>query len=762
MSIYLGLILLGTPIVQTLSLNPAQAETAPTAVREGYTLLGKGLVNDAIAVFRRAVAENSQSIEAKLGLAIAYRRAGKDADAWQMYLQVLAQDPNNQLALRTVGILGGYRPEWQSTGIEALTRLLSLAPGDVDALAQRALLYSYQGRFAESLADYQIVLQRNPSPEAVLNAAQVYTYTKNYRQALDLFSRYRSTGKAITGSAAIAYAQVLRETGNPAQAIQILQSSLPKQFNKTAIDILSELSQAYLANGQVNEAIAVLNSLQGRSDAQLSLARALNEIGRKQSLSSYRAQAAVLYRQVLAQTPNPSFGLVREVADVVSGLPSEKTYALQLYRWLAQQQPNDRAIAIQQLALENQLGFLSRINLRQRLLALLQPLPTDPAQQLAIAQALVRVEPDPELLPIYQTLIQTGVNEPFLNFRLAQILVERNNFEAARSALAVYRSTMAGARDQAPELLLAEMERRQGNLEASAQRYQALLSPNQTDSDVATAALQGLASVRLAQGRSDQALALYDQLLARNPQDLKTQLGWAAVAYQSKRISEAQAEALLYTWLQSHPATDTPPELYSLVGALPPSPQRESLYVALTQANPSYIPIQVRLVQVLASRDLTQAQTYVNQVLAQVQATNPDSTNNADLLFLQGQLAQAVGDRGKAEEAYKAILAFQPKNVNALSALGGIRFQQRQFDAATQLYSQVLSLNPSDQTARMSLAELTAAEGYTFNSIQQLEQMQIQQTMAGVPSSDISRRIQLLQEDLLRQRGFQPSWERYR
>jgi tetratricopeptide (TPR) repeat protein len=633
----LGLLLAGTPLLQPTGLPIAQAQqTVPTLVRQGFTQLGQGLVNDAIATFRGAVRQYPNSVEAKLGLAIAYRRAGRDADAWQTYQQVLAQAPNNQLALKTVGILGGFRPEWQQQGIEALTTLLTLTPNDTDALAQRALLYGYQGRFAESLTDYQRVLQQNPSPEVVLGAAQIYTYSGNYAQGLELFNRYQTTGKPITGRAVIAYARALRGTGNAAQAIAILQAQLPPQLNATAIQVRSELSQAYLANGQPTEALAILDPLRGRMDSRLALARALNEIGQRQNQPPLLNEAAELYRQVVTATPNPSPLLVREVADVLSGIPSQRQGALQLYTQLAQQQPNDRVLALQKLTLENQLGLLSRADLRVQLRSLLQPLPTDPAEQRAIAQALTRIDPDPELLPVYQSLLQANVNEPFLNFRLAQLLIEQNDLAGAKAALATYQTTTIGANDQAPQLLLAEIDRRQGNLEAAAQRYQAITTNQTADLDVQSAALRGLAGIRLAQGRPGDALTLYDQLLARNPQDLQVQLGRTSVAYQAGRISEAEAEAVLNAWLQARSPSDAPPELYSLVGALPPSPQREALYTRLIEADSSNVQVQVRLVQLLAQRDPYRAQAQVNQLLARVRSAASSDRDNVNLYFLQG------------------------------------------------------------------------------------------------------------------------------
>jgi cytochrome c-type biogenesis protein CcmH/NrfG len=95
------------------------------------TLLQQGLVNDAIAAFQQALRSSPNSLEAKLGLAQAYQKAGKDSEAWTAYQRVLAQSPNNQPALKAVGLLGSYRAEWQVRGIEALTTLLNLNPNDI-------------------------------------------------------------------------------------------------------------------------------------------------------------------------------------------------------------------------------------------------------------------------------------------------------------------------------------------------------------------------------------------------------------------------------------------------------------------------------------------------------------------------------------------------------------------------------------------------------------------------------------------------------
>lgn len=757
LAIWLGMAGIVVSVSIITDIPAVLAQAASPALRQAFTLLRQGRVLDAIAAFEQLVRRNPEALEAKLGLAIAYRRQGLIEKAWDTYQQVLAQDPNNTLALKSVGLLGTYRPQWQVQGIQALTTLLNLTPNDIESRALRGLLYGYQQRFTEAIADYEIVLQANPTPEMLVGAAETFTNAGNSQRGLELFNRYLATGNQVTEYAAIAYARALRETGNPGQAVQVLEAQLRRSttLDDLAIQTRAALSQAYLANQQSAQALAVLEPLQGQPDAILPLARSLNEIRNQTGNASLTPQIVSLYRQAIDRNPTPDPRLLREIADVFSGVPQERQTALQFYRQLATLQPSDRTLVVKQLALESQLGLISRADLRARLAAAVQPLPTDPTEQRQLAQALAGIEPPGlEFLPIYQSLAQAGVNVPFLNFRIAQLLIESNNLIAARSALAAYAATPEGARDLAPQLLAAEIERREGNLEASAVRYQGLIASNPADSDVLNAALRGLAGIRLAQNRPVEALAVFDQLVARNPQDVTLQLARASFAYEANVISEAEAETALNYWLQTQPLTNAPPELFALVGKLPADARREQLYNALLQVDPNNIPVQVRLIQTIAQRSPAQAKALVAQLVAR----NP---NDIRTYFLQGQLARAIDDLDLASQAYEVILRTQPDNIEALAALGGIRFEQRQFDSAAELYSQAIALNPNDVGLRQALIGLNRAQDLQLAALQQLETLQLEQLAKGAPNRDLSLEMQRIQEDFLRRRGFQPPWERY-
>ena len=750
-------------LAQTAAPPAPPTRTIPSVVREGFSLLDQNLVNQSIPLFQSAVRQYPQSLEARLGLAIAYRRAGQNDRALQAYQDVLTLDSNNRLTLLSLGILGSYNQRWQNQGIKALDTLLTLSPDDTEARAQRALLYGYQGRFDEAIADYDLVLQQgNPTPDVLLGAAQVYSYGGDYVTSLDLFNRYRQTGGAIDGDAATAYAHALRETGDPQRAVQVLEPQLARlsELTGVAIRMRAELALGYGALSRFNQAEKTLSPLRPRLDSRMILARSLIGLGGYSGNSAYISEGVTLFKKVLTQTPNSLKDFVtvsvgEEIADRLSAYPGTKSYALEIYRQLLAQQPNDRGLQIQEAILEREVGSLSTADLQQRLQAALQPLPDDPAQQKLLAQTLTRLDsPDPELLPLYQSLLPTNV--PLLYFRIAQIQVAQGNLDAARSTLATYAATDEGKQSpETSELLLAEIDRRAGNLDASAQRYEAILArstsqPGAVDPGISNSALQGLAGVRQIQGRLPEAVAIYDRLIQLNPQDDAKPLGRASLAYQAKMISQAEAEAVLNNWVASHDLTSIPPELVSLAAALPPEPSRAELYTALLKEYPNNMPLQLRYVELLSSRSPAEAEAYLRNLVA----NNPA---NVDAYFVQADVALKQGNLGLASKAYQAILAQQPNNTDALSALGGIRFRQHRYTAATQLYSNVLSVQPNNAIAQAALIDLTVVQGRRLDALRRLEDLQLQQP----ENAELQRQRQLVEEGFLQQRGFQLPWERY-
>jgi cellulose synthase operon protein C len=747
----LMLSLIGALTTTLLIAVPAPAQPLPAEVRQGLSELERGWVNDAIATFRRALQRHPQSLEAKLGLAQAYQRAGQDANAWQAYQAVLQQAPNQPEALAAVGELGAYRPEWQAQGIAALTALLTQNPNNTAARAQRALLYGYQGQFSEALADYARLLPNNPSPDTVLGAAQIYTYSGDYTQGLGLFRRYLAGGRTVPDNAISAYALALQESGQSEAAVAVLTPRLrpATDLDPVAVQIRTALATAYGSNGQMNQALATLAPLRGQPSARLALARALSALGRRHDDAALFGEATELYQQALRETTAPSFGLRREVADVLSEWPPTRPQALALLRSLAQENSDLTSLQVQTLTLAHTLGELAAPDLAAQLTALLMPLPAAAAEQRAIALALVRLEnPEPVLLPVYEGAIAAGLDEPLLRFRIAQMQLGQNNLAAAQSALAAYRETTFGRSDLAVDLLLADLERQMGDLEASGRRYETLIAAAPSPAIVGDA-LRGLAFVRTLQGQPERAVAVYEQVMQADPSNLTWPLGWAYLTHKAGSLSEGEAAKRLDQWLAANPLDNPPPEVWQLTAALAAAPERASLYEALLALDPKASGIRWRQIQLLAQRDPALAEA---EVAALVAASPDDPT----VYFYQGELAQQQGDLRRASQAYETILALDPNQLGALSALAGVRFQQGRLEDARRLYEAVLAQEPEDWGVRLAIAELNAAQDYRLTARQQLQTLPPQ-----AQSEAVSRRIEELRVDLLRRRGFQPPWERY-
>jgi cellulose synthase operon protein C len=727
-----------------LSALPALAQV-PAAVQEGNALVNQGLINQAIPVLEGAVQQYPQSVEARLGLANAYFKAGtylNNEAAFKTYNEVLQLDPTNKAALYAVGVMGEYKYTWRLQGIAALDTLIDLEPNNMPARSQRALLNGYLGDLRAAIADYDVVIPTNPPPKVVLAAAQSYTYAGEYVKARDLFTQYKGTGGAIEDYAAIAYGIVLRETDDPAASVAALEPELGDSVKLEGVSIRARaaISVSYGQLGQLDEALAILQTLDGRFDSRMITARSLQQINGDLDSLEIEQQVIDIYYAVLEAPLPPDYvappgnegrrnfylnnPIAREIADVLSGIPRERPLSRKLY--------------IEPYVL---------------------PIPESNYDRRLLVQALVRLDsPDASLLPLYEPYVASqGDNEPLLYFRIAQMQIQGNNLAAAKTAIAQYQATRGGQKDPFGSLLLlAEIDRRENNLDASAEKYQQIIAAPKVDRSIRSGALQALAGIYRVRGQLPEAIALYDQIIARDPSDVAKTLGRASLAYQADQITQAEAEAILNQWLTTR--RDQPLELYSLVAALPADPQKEELYNRLLAETPDSVPIRLRLLQVVAMRDPEGAKAQ----LADLIAKDPD---NLGSYFIQGEFAQDLGDLDLASDAYEAILARSAENTDALAALGGVRFQQRQYSEATDLYTEVLQLEPGNRIAQTALAELTAAKGDRLDAIRRLEEIQQQDSAAPNPSAtpdpELTRRQRQIETDFLRQRGFQPPWERY-
>lgn len=732
-------LMLAQPVLAQLS----NLENQPVLVQEGYNLFEQGLIDSALEKFRQAVQQYPDSSSAQLGLARSYLQLGQDANAFEAFRRLVVLEPTNIEALETLGLLGSYRAEWRSVGINALTTLLE-QPGydqNEDVRSQRALLLFYEGRLIEAVADYDIALEQNPSLETQVGAAQVFAYGGRSAQSVELFERYISIGQTLTIYEAQAYSFALRQQGNPDNAIEVLQPFLDASGDPVEqAQLKAELATSYAANREYERGLALLDTIQGQP---LVVARALRGMTFYTDAPIVQQQAVAAYEEVLTSS-SLTVGTAREAAAALGSYPNSQPTALATYRQLAAQYPDDVSLYIQTSIWERQLAQISAQELRRRLLAV--TLPENPTQLQYIASSLARLDPpDAELITFYQDVLAATSAEPFLHYRLGQIYLQQNRLDLAQEQLRLY----AGD-DPAVFLFQAEQARRQDDIDTSIAIYQQLINDPTSSNEVVTGALQGLAGIYQGQGQYVEALALYEEIITLNPGNDAKILGQTSLAYQGQFISVETAESVLEQWLASHPVNDNPPELYSLVGALPPDPARSELYDLLLLANPNSIAVRQRQIQLLAMTDPDAA----NEAAAQLVAENPDTP---EVYLLQGQIAQDTDDLLTAANAYNTLLERNPEQFDAIVGLAGVRFRQLRYPEARRLYDQAIELAPNDINLRQTSISLTAAQDRPLQALEEINALQ-----SRVPSSiGLQRQELLIKESLLLHRGFQPVWERY-
>ncbi len=672
---------LGLTGLLLLSLHsPVAAQSLAGAARarlqQGNVYLQRGQANEAIREFQAVLRANPNQAQAQLGLAQAYSKLTRWAQAIQAYERLLGLEPRNQTAMRALGEIGGYEgnPQWRRSGIKALTQLLALQPQDPAARFRRAQLLSWSGQLSEALADYQLLLPtERANPSVLIGAAQTYTWAGQYPQALPLFRQAQQVGARFTATESLDYARALGQAGQTEQAVALVGPLLRQNANKP--------------------------------------------------------------------------DLVQTAADVLGELEGQEDTALRLYQQLAQGRPGDRFLALNQLRLERKLGKLPPAQAEARLRALVQPLPTAPEPREALAVAVLRFPPTPELIEVYEQFQQAGVNQPFLNFRLAQAQLQRGDIAAARRALDAY--LVARPSDLGAQVILAEIAQAEGNLATARQIYQTVLasSPERLD------ALVGLAAVYASQGNEAEALQVYQQLIALRPTDLNLKADWTRLAYNRNLVSEARAATVIEEWLAAQGDREPSASLIGLVATLPPSAERLPLYQRLLSVAPDSTLLRLRLAQAyLAARDLPRAQTEARKLLEQ-------QPRNLAAYFVVGEAAQILEDYPRAIQAYQQILALEPRNADALRSWAGVEFRRQRYVAATALYERTLAIRPNDRDAKLALTDLAALAGRRLETLERLQELE--SPPDPLPASRLYERNRQVREDLLLQRGFAPYWERY-
>jgi tetratricopeptide (TPR) repeat protein len=180
---------LALPIAFTI-ITPAIAVKDSPALMQARNLTQQGKNGDAIAVYQnllKAPLDPALQFTAQSELALLYAYQKDYNNSFQLYDQLLQQQPNNQtVKLQYAEILSWGKRYRES--IRYYDEILQVTPENAPAQLGRAEVLSWDGQYAKAIAAYQKILQTQPKHEkARIGLAQVRHWRGDLDQARDQF-----------------------------------------------------------------------------------------------------------------------------------------------------------------------------------------------------------------------------------------------------------------------------------------------------------------------------------------------------------------------------------------------------------------------------------------------------------------------------------------------------------------------------------------------------------------------------------------------
>jgi Tfp pilus assembly protein PilF len=151
-----------------------------------------------------AAAKANQTLDAQLSMARLSERQGDSRTAEQIYLAVLKQQPQNQLALHRLGVLAANSREHEKAA-EYLTAATRVGPPSAELLNDIGFNLLMMGRVPEAEAAIRQAIEIDPRNRAARNnLGLVLGETRRYDESL---AEFRRAGDEAEAQANLAYAQ---------------------------------------------------------------------------------------------------------------------------------------------------------------------------------------------------------------------------------------------------------------------------------------------------------------------------------------------------------------------------------------------------------------------------------------------------------------------------------------------------------------------------------------------------------------------------
>lgn len=187
-----------------------------------------------------------------LDLALSHHRAGRLAEAEALYLQVLAQQPQDATVLHYLGILAS-QTERTDLAVEMLERAVALVPTEPVFHGNLGVALATRGQFDEAAAAYCRALALWPGYVAA--CCNLGSALENLGRFEEAAAAYRRTLELEPGhvTARVSFGNVLRDCGRPDDAEAEYRRAL--EINPTHVAALNNLGNLLKEGVQIAGAI---------------------------------------------------------------------------------------------------------------------------------------------------------------------------------------------------------------------------------------------------------------------------------------------------------------------------------------------------------------------------------------------------------------------------------------------------------------------------------------------------------------------------
>jgi tetratricopeptide (TPR) repeat protein len=467
--------------------------TAHEYFEKGIDLQQRGLIDNAIEEYERALNLDSENLDILLNLGAACLQKGLSDRALKLLTKVLENNPDNSMALYNIGKAFFYREEYENA-LAAFKRAENILPDDIDIQKSIFSCYHILDNRDEAISlGLNLITNLINDGDFLLTLGDDLLKEENLDQALDIFRKAAcATPNSIDALLGIYKSQLSLQ--NREKAMTALKRAMMVEPENQQLQVM--MVDHLLEDGKIQEAVELLKKgIDTLPDPQI-LQEKFNELARRLPILRKKADAASLK---IKQSPCEI-----EVYDVL-----DKLYDGQL--------PLDLAI--------KELEHFRRKD------------PTDIFIARELANLLFQAREFDQAAEIFSEVLVSIPSDPQFRIELAKSLAMKGDSDAARAIL------KEAVRDlgHSPELAMALVELDLFDKEFSRAAGRLDMVLNEYPDELHAMFLYAYTALRLNEPETSEKMFL--KLLKKNPHDEE-----AALWYSRLSIIQATPEKALEVW----------------------------------------------------------------------------------------------------------------------------------------------------------------------------------------------------------------------